>query len=72
LPAAPDVFPGGLTGREAEVLRLLAAGMSNRQIACQLSLSENTVAKHLTSIYSKLGVQNRAAAVAFAIRNALG
>jgi ATP/maltotriose-dependent transcriptional regulator MalT len=72
LRTAPGLLPRGLTGREAEVLRLLAAGMSNRQIACQLSLSENTVAKHLTSIYGKLGVQNRAAAVAFAIRNALG
>jgi ATP/maltotriose-dependent transcriptional regulator MalT len=72
LRTAPGLLPRGLTGRESEVLRLLAAGMSNRQIACQLSLSENTVAKHLTSIYGKLGVQNRAAAVAFAIRNALG
>lgn len=60
-----------LTPREAEVLRLVAAGLSTRRIAEQLVLSQHTVAKHLTSIFAKLGVDNRAAAAAFAIRNGL-
>ena len=53
------------------MLRLVAVGKSNREIAEALSLSENTVAKHITSIYTKLGVENRASAVAFAIRHNL-
>jgi DNA-binding CsgD family transcriptional regulator/tetratricopeptide (TPR) repeat protein len=60
-----------LTPRESEVLRLVAAGLSSRRIAEQLVLSEHTVAKHLTSIFAKLGVENRAAAAAYAIRNSL-
>ena len=68
--AHPDL-PAGLSRREAEVLRLVAAGKGNREIAETLILSENTVAKHLTSIYNKTGVDNRAAATAFAIRNGL-
>ncbi len=61
----------GLSEREAEVLRLVAAGKSNRQIAEELCLSEKTVANHLTNIFSKTGVDNRAAATAFAIRHGL-
>jgi DNA-binding CsgD family transcriptional regulator/tetratricopeptide (TPR) repeat protein len=61
----------GLSPREAEVLQLVAAGLSSRRIAEQLSLSQHTVAKHLTSIFAKLGVDNRAAAAAFAIRHGL-
>ena len=49
----------------------MAAGLSTRRIAEQLVLSQHTVAKHLTSIFAKLGVDNRAAAAAFAIRNGL-
>lgn len=63
--------PHALSPRESEVLRLVAAGMSSRQIAGELSLSQHTVAKHLTSIFAKLGVENRAAAAAFAIRHGL-
>jgi DNA-binding CsgD family transcriptional regulator len=63
--------PSGLTTREAEVLRLVAAGESNRAIAKALFLSESTVAHHLTSIYGKTGTDNRAAAAAFAIRHGL-
>ncbi len=64
-------LPVGLSNREAEVLRLVAAGKSNREIATTLALSENTIAKHLTSIYNKTGVDNRSAATAFAIRHGL-
>ena len=64
-------LPAGLSEREADVLRLVAAGLSNRDVARELVLSESTVAKHLTSIYNKLGVDNRAAATAFAVRHGL-
>ena len=57
--------------RAPEVLRLLAGGLSNREIAATLFLSEKTVENHLTSIYGKLAVENRAAAAAYAVRNAL-
>jgi predicted ATPase/DNA-binding CsgD family transcriptional regulator len=65
------VLPGGLSGREAEVLRLVAAGRSNREIAAALSLSEKTVGNHLTNIYGKIGVENRAAAATFAAQHGL-
>lgn len=64
-------LPAGLSRREAEVVRLVAAGMNNREIARALHLSENTVAKHLTSIFTKTGSENRAAAAAFAARHGL-
>jgi len=57
---------GGLTGREVEVLRLVAAGHTNRAIAGELVLSEKTVARHLSNIYAKLGIGSRAAATAYA------
>jgi DNA-binding NarL/FixJ family response regulator/tetratricopeptide (TPR) repeat protein len=63
--------PAGLTAREVEVLRLVAAGHSNRDIATELSLSEKTIENHLTHVYTKIGADNRAAAVAFAIRHDL-
>jgi DNA-binding CsgD family transcriptional regulator/predicted ATPase len=65
-------LPGGLSTREAEVLRLVVEGKSNRQIADALALSEKTVANHLTNIYIKTGTDNRAAATAFAVRHGLG
>lgn len=68
-PAPPA--SAGLSPRESEVLHLVAAGMSSRRIAEELALSQHTVAKHLTSIFAKLGVNNRAAAAAFAIRHGL-
>lgn len=72
-PGAPvhPSLPAGLSRREAEVLRLVAAGKSNRQIAQELALSESTVAKHLTAIFNKTAADNRAAATAFAIRHGL-
>jgi DNA-binding CsgD family transcriptional regulator len=64
-------LPAGLSAREAEVLRLVAAGRSNREIAEQLVLSEKTVENHLTRIYGKIGADNRVAAATFAIHHGL-
>jgi DNA-binding CsgD family transcriptional regulator len=83
LGAAPDVArvralsdtsppaAGALTGRELQVLRLVAAGMTNRAIAGELFLSERTVARHLSNIFSKLDVSSRAAATAYAFQHGL-
>jgi NarL family two-component system response regulator LiaR len=60
-----------LTDRELEVLRLLAKGRGNREIARQLSISEGTVKNHVTSIYARLGVHSRAEAVAWAWQQGL-
>jgi DNA-binding NarL/FixJ family response regulator len=60
--------PAGLTKRELEVLRLVARGMSNQQIATTLVLSEHTVHRHVANVLGKLGVSSRAAAVAEAAR----
>lgn len=62
---------GGLTPREVQVLRLVAAGSSNRMIAGELVLSERTVARHITNIYAKIGVNSRAEATAYAFRHDL-
>jgi DNA-binding NarL/FixJ family response regulator len=64
-------YPNDLTQREIEVLRLVAAGSSNQEIAEQLVISERTVNSHLVHIFNKLGVNSRAAAAAFAIRQKL-
>ena len=61
----------GLTARELEVLRLLAAGKSNREIASALIISERTVARHLQNIFAKLGVSSRTAASVFAVEQKL-
>jgi predicted ATPase/DNA-binding CsgD family transcriptional regulator len=61
----------GLSARELEVLRLVAQGQTNREIAQTLVLSEKTVARHLTHIFTKTGVANRAAAAAYALRHGL-
>ncbi len=63
--------PGGLTSREVEVLRLVATGMSNNEIAHELTLSEKTVARHLSNIFTKLDVASRTAAAAFAYQHHL-
>jgi predicted ATPase/DNA-binding CsgD family transcriptional regulator len=60
-----------LSTREREVLRLVAQGKTNREIADDLILSEKTVARHLTNIFNKITVENRTAAVAFAMRHGL-
>jgi HD-GYP domain-containing protein (c-di-GMP phosphodiesterase class II) len=61
----------GLTGREIEVLRLVARGLSNRDIARQLTVSQKTVGNHLQNIYSKIEVSTRAAAAYFAMQHHL-
>jgi len=63
--------PGGLTGREIEILRLLATGMTNRAIAAGLTISERTVDRHVSNIYTKLDVSTRAAATAWAYEHDL-
>jgi DNA-binding NarL/FixJ family response regulator len=64
-------LPGGLTGREAEVLALVAAGRTNREIAEALVLSHKTVARHLSNIFAKLGVTSRTQAAAYAFEHGL-
>jgi DNA-binding NarL/FixJ family response regulator len=64
-------LPGGLTAREGEVLSLVASGRTNREIAAALHLSERTVARHLSNIFSKIGVTSRTGATAFAYENDL-
>jgi DNA-binding NarL/FixJ family response regulator len=68
---APRPSPGPLTGREREVLRLVAQGLSNKQISRSLGITERTVKFHVTSIFNKLGADNRAQAVALAIQQGL-
>ncbi|MDN5750668.1 MAG: LuxR C-terminal-related transcriptional regulator [Pseudonocardia sp.] len=62
---------GSLTGREIQVLRLVATGMANRAIAAELFLSEKTVARHLSNIFTKLGLSSRSAATAYAYEHDL-
>jgi len=69
--APPRRLPAGLSGREAQVLGLVATGLSNRQIARELALSDHTVANHLTSVFNKIGCSNRTAATTFALRHGL-
>ena len=62
---------GELTRREQEVLELVALGMSNARIAQTLVISEKTVARHVSNIFTKLGLSSRAAATAYAYRHKL-
>jgi DNA-binding CsgD family transcriptional regulator len=81
LGAAPDLAglerltgrapAGGLTPREVQVLRLVATGKTNRAIAAELLLSERTVDRHVSNIFTKLGVSSRAAATAWAYQHQL-
>jgi HD-GYP domain-containing protein (c-di-GMP phosphodiesterase class II)/DNA-binding CsgD family transcriptional regulator len=66
-----SVWPAGLTDREVEVLRLLATGLSNKQIARKLTVSPKTVGRHVEHIYSKLGVSTRAGATLSALEHGL-
>ena len=72
-PGPPDAGPqpGNLTDRQAEVLRLLAAGLSNKQIAAELFLSTATVERHLATIYRNLGLTGRVEAARFAIKHGI-
>ncbi|HYU93008.1 MAG TPA: LuxR C-terminal-related transcriptional regulator [Actinomycetota bacterium] len=67
----PGELPGGLTAREAQVLRLVAAGKSNRAIAGELVISEHTVARHVQNIFAKLNISSRSAATAYAFEHDL-
>jgi DNA-binding CsgD family transcriptional regulator len=67
----PPLTPGGLSGREVEVLARLARGATNREIAAALGISERTVDRHVSNIYTKLDVSSRAAATAFALEHRL-
>ena len=60
-----------MTEREREVLRLVATGLTNRDVASTLFISEHTVGRHLQNIFSKLGVSSRAAATAYAYEHHL-
>jgi DNA-binding CsgD family transcriptional regulator len=70
-PTVKSRTPMGLTGREVEVLALLATGKTNREIAAALVISEHTVARHVQHILAKLGVSSRTAASAFAFEHHL-
>jgi DNA-binding CsgD family transcriptional regulator len=71
LEPGPPALPGPLTDRELEVLRLVAAGQTNREIAAALTISPHTVGRHLQNIFMKLGVSSRAAATAHAYEHGL-
>jgi ATP/maltotriose-dependent transcriptional regulator MalT len=64
-------LPAGITPREAEVLRLVAAGKTNRDIAVELVISEHTVSRHLQNLFTKIEVSSRAAATRFAFEHDL-
>lgn len=68
---ADRLLPAGVTAREADVLRLVARGLTNREVADELVLSEKTVARHLANLYRKLGVRSRTAAAAWAYAHGL-
>jgi ATP/maltotriose-dependent transcriptional regulator MalT len=68
---AKPALPAGLTMREVEVLRLIAAGLTNNEIAAALYLSVKTVSRHLSNIFTKIDVTSRAAATAFAFEHRL-
>ena len=70
-PAGAPGLPDNLTGREVEILRLVAAGLSNRGIGEELSISGHTVANHIRSILQKTGAANRTEATGYAYRNSL-
>lgn len=67
----PKEFYDGLTAREVEILKLLASGMANKQIAYKLSISEKTVRNHVSNMYEKLQIFDRAQAVLYAVRKGL-
>jgi DNA-binding NarL/FixJ family response regulator len=70
-PDAPELYPGGLSAREVEVLRLVATGLTNPEVAEKLFLSSRTVGWHLASIYRKLGLHSRTEAARFAAEHDL-
>jgi HD-GYP domain-containing protein (c-di-GMP phosphodiesterase class II) len=70
-PRSPREHPGGLTDREVEVLRLVARGLTNKQVAARLSIAPKTAGNHVQNLYAKLGVSSRAAAALYAAEHDL-
>ena len=70
-PRQRDTWPAGLSDREVEVLRLIARGQTNKQVAASLYLSAKTVGRHVENLYAKIGASSRAAAALFAMENHL-
>jgi DNA-binding NarL/FixJ family response regulator len=66
-PALPEVLPDGLTRREAEILAMMARGMTNPDIAAELYVSTHTIKSHINRIFAKTGSADRAAAVRYAL-----
>ncbi len=71
LDSKPVGHPAGLSDREVDVLRLIAQGLTDAEVAEQLFIARRTVNTHLTSIYTKLNVNSRAAATRFAVEHGL-
>lgn len=69
--STPQEFYDGLTSREVEILKLMAMGQANKQIAFTLKISEKTVRNHISHIYEKLQIYDRAQAVVYAVRKSL-
>jgi DNA-binding NarL/FixJ family response regulator len=67
----PKDFYDGLTAREIEILKLIATGSANKQIAYKLSISEKTVRNHISNMYEKLQIFDRSQAVLYAARKGL-
>jgi predicted ATPase/DNA-binding CsgD family transcriptional regulator len=72
IPPDAGTLPGGLTARQAEILGLIAAGLTNRVVATRLNLATGTVERHLANIYRKINVGNRVAAARYALAHGLG
>ncbi len=70
-PTARPTYPDGLTAREVEVLRLVASGRSNREIAAELVVSLPTVQRHVANVYAKIGASGRVEATTYALRHGL-
>ena len=67
----PKEFYDGLTAREVEILKMLATGMANKQIAFKLKISDKTVRNHVSNMYEKLNIFDRSQAVLYAVRKGL-